>query len=310
MRVEMDRLAELRRTAALVRAAQTDEALRTSRRLRPLVMAGAAAAALAAIAAAIAIPPPLRVSADAGADADLFSLTNQDRASNGLRSLRENGTLGSIGEGAPYHGCGFTVDGRSVDMIQRNYFAHPIQGCGQYVFSIMQAYGVHYLSAGENIGWNNVANAGSSASSINVSFMNSPEHRSNILNSGYTDLGIGSAFSGTTYWTGAGTPGYQNVWMFSEEFAQLGSSAPPQTPPPPGPPAPRNSPPPPPPAQPQPPTPGPTQSAFATPEATLTPLPSPTSAVAGLTLPAPPPPQSQGLLVDSVESVLESFLDS
>ena len=48
---------------------------------------------------------------------------------------------------------GSACTGAPIDMIRRNYFAHPILGCGQFVFSMMQAYGVHYRSAGENIGW-------------------------------------------------------------------------------------------------------------------------------------------------------------
>ena len=81
--------------------------------------------------------------------------TNSDRTSNGVHSLVTfSGTLENIGEGAPLRlQRASQVDGRSYDMIQRNYFAHPILGCGQYVFSMMQAFGIHYQSAGENIGW-------------------------------------------------------------------------------------------------------------------------------------------------------------
>src|SRR5205807_7985774 len=129
-------------------------------------------------------------------DSTLFSLTNQDHSSNGVRSMSYNGTLANIGEGATYRCSGITVNGRSVDMIQRNYFSHVIAGCGQYVFSMMQAYGVRYRSAGENIGWvDNETNGGSAASYINGQFMNSPDHRSNILNGNYTSMGPGSAFS-------------------------------------------------------------------------------------------------------------------
>ncbi len=302
---------ELTRSAETVRATG-DAALAPRRSWRRLATRGAYLVALsgisvAALHAAAAATP---VHADGAADGALFSLTNQDRASNGVRSLGGNGTLGGIGEGSRYNGCGFAVYGRSVDMIQRNYFAHPILGCGQYVFSMMQAFGVHYQSAGENIGWNTYGDSGTAAAQINSAFMNSPEHRSNILNANYTALGIGSANSGSAAWSGGGGS-YTGVWMFSEEFAQLAGS------PPPPPPAPRpthrpvaaparNSPAPAAPAAPAltattvPPPPAATPSPPAPAPATASPLPT-------LTLP-PPLASPGGFLFNSVESVLESYL--
>ena len=298
------------RTAATVRADQfCGEVLPSAPRwrghLRGIAVSAAMTAALAVLAARfIATPAP--AAADGGADSSLFSMTNQDRASNGVGSVVFNGTLSTIGEGGRYNGCGFAVYGRSVDMIQRNYFAHPIAGCGQLVFSIMQAYGVHYQSAGENIGWvSGESNGGQAASYINGQFMNSPDHRSNILNGNYTDLGVGSAVRAPgVNWTGAGSPGYQNVWMFSEEFAQLHGSAPPPPPPPRSSNPPRNSPGPAAPGQPP-------ATTAPTPAPTPVPTPTPTPIPSGL-LPAiaPPPPsyQYQGLLAGSIESVLEAFL--
>ena len=62
---------------------------------------------------------------------------------------------------------------------------------------MMQAFGIRYQSAGENIGWNTYGDAGTAASQINSAFMNSPDHRSNILNGNFTALGIGSDNSGS-----------------------------------------------------------------------------------------------------------------
>jgi uncharacterized protein YkwD len=255
------------------------------------------------------------VRADGAADGALFSLTNQDRASNGIRSLGGNGTLGGIGEGSRYNGCGFPVNGRSVDMIQRNYFAHPILNCGgRLVFSMMQAFGVRYQSAGENIGWNTYGDAGTAASQINSAFMNSPDHRANILNGNFTALGVGSANSGSAAWSGGGGS-FTGVWMFSEEFAQLAGSPPPPPPPPPPPkpkpkpvPGPtRNTAAPPPPAQPAvTSTPAAPSVPTATPTPTPTELPTPTP-LPNLTLP-PLLTSPGGLLFNSVESVLESYL--
>lgn len=300
---------ELTRTAELVRAVQDD---RPARAWQRIVTTAAYLVVLAAvsIAALVAVGNATPVRADGTADGDLFSLTNQDRASNGVRSLGSNGTLAGIGEGSRYNGCGFPINGRSDDMIQRNYFAHPILNCGgQLVFSIMRAFGINYQSAGENIGWNTYGDAGTAASQINSAFMNSPEHRSNILNGNYTVLGIGSDNSGSASWSGGGGS-YTGVWMFSEEFAQL-SGSPPPPPPPPKPPKPkpqpgptsgptRNTTPPPPPAQP------PATSAPA-PTATATPSPTAPTPLPELTIP-PLESAPGGLLFNSVESVLESYL--
>jgi uncharacterized protein YkwD len=309
--IDQARWEELLRTAALVRA-EGQTAPSASRSWRRVATGAAYAVVFAGltIAALQAFTTATVARADGSADAALFSLTNQDRTSNGVRSLNGNGTLGGIAESSRYSCGGTTVSGRSVDMIQRNYFSHTILGCGQYVFSMMQAFGVHYTSAGENIGWNTYGGAGTAAAQINSAFMNSSDHRANILNGSYTDLGIGSDNSGSASWTGGG-PGVTGAWMFSEEFAQLGSSRPPPPPPPPPKPRPtgsstptRNAAPPRPPAQPAaatvtaPPTPTPLPTEMPTP----TPLPT-------LTLP-PPLPQQGGLLFNSVEWVLESYLIS
>ncbi|MBJ7594378.1 MAG: hypothetical protein JF886_05845 [Candidatus Dormibacteraeota bacterium] len=308
---------ELTRTAARVRA-EDEDIVTAPRSWRRRVTAATYLVALAgvSVAALHAVGNATPVRADSGADSALFSLTNQDRASNGVRSLGGNGTLGAIGEGGRYNGCGFAVNGRSVDMIQRNYFAHPILNCGgQLVFSMMQAFGIRYQSAGENIGWNTYGDSGTAASQINSAFMNSPDHRANILNGNFTALGVGSANSGSAAWTGGGGS-YTGAWMFSEEFAQLAGSPPPPPPPPRPKPAPRppsaptrNTAPPPPPAQPpatSAPAPTPTPAPTATPTPAPTEVPTPT-ALPDLSVP-PLLATPGGLLFNSVESVLENYL--
>jgi uncharacterized protein YkwD len=301
---------ELVRTAGAVRAdSPSMEAAPVGERhlrraLRPVAMTAAIMTA-AALAVLHLAGTPAAASANGGEDSQLFSLTNGDRASNGVHSLVFSGTLENIGEGASYNCSGVHVNGRSDDMIQRNYFAHPILGCGQLVFSMMQAYGIRYRSAGENIGWE--SGASGPASYINSAFMNSSDHRANILDGNYTEMGVGSDESapGVT-WTGVGAE--QNVWMFSEEFAQVGTSSPPppRRPPPPKP-APRNSP------APKPPAVAPATTAPA-PTAT-TPVPSPTATPLVIpsgslpqSLPAPPVAQYEGLFPNTIESVLEAFL--
>jgi uncharacterized protein YkwD len=317
---------DLQRTASLVRIDGDSPQAQAPEHSKPLLStatktarrAAVFAAALSAAAAAAATSHGSSTAqADATADQDLFSLTNQDRASNGLAAVQWHSTLGAIGENKPYGGCGYNVNGRSLDMIQRNYFSHPILNCGgQLVFNMMSASGINYLAAGENIGWaSGAGDTASTASYINQQFMNSPEHRSNILHASFTHLGVGSYLSppGVT-WTGV-SPGQQDVWMFSEEFAQLGSAPPPPPPPvvhpkPTAPPAPAGGT-----AgqtQPPPPTPEPTAVATAVPTPTPVPTPEPTpTPIPAPLLGAPQPPlvwSGGGLLADSIESVLEAFL--
>jgi uncharacterized protein YkwD len=292
---------ELLRTGSAVRATAAapdiapSDGGRLRRALRPVAMTAvlltAAGLAVLHLAGTAGV-----ASANGSEDSQLFSLTNNERTSNGVRSLTFSGTLQNIGEGARYNCNGIRVYGRSDDMIQRNYFAHPILGCGQLVFSMMQAYGVHYRSAGENIGWE--AGSSSPASYINGAFMNSRDHRSNILDRNYTEMGVGSDESapGVT-WTGVGAE--QNVWMFSEEFAQVGSSSPPPANKPPAPKSgPRNSP------APAPPVVAPATTA---PRPTATPLVIPAGSLPQ-DLPAPPVAQYEGLFPNTIESVLEAFL--
>jgi len=293
---------ELLRTGSAVRATPDapdivpSDGGRLRRALRPVAMTAvlltAAGLAVLHLAGTAGV-----ASASGGEDSQLFSLTNNDRTSNGVRSLTFSGTLQNIGEGAPYNCNGIRVYGRSDDMIQRNYFAHPILRCGQLVFSMMQAYGVHYRSAGENIGWD--AGYADPAGEINGEFMNSSDHKSNILNRNYTEMGVGSDESapGVT-WTGVGAE--QNVWMFSEEFAQVGSSSPPPAHKPPAPKSgPRNSP------APAPPVVAPTTTA---PLPTATPLVIPAGSLPQ-DLPAPLVAQYEGLFPNTIESVLEAFLN-
>ena len=188
--------------------------------------AGAAATALGMALVAAGTTATRTVHADTTFDQALFTLINQDRAQAGLAPLRWNSTLGNLGESGSYGGCGFTVAGRAQDMIQRNYFSHTICG-SQNVFNVMQAYGVAYRSAGENIGWESgLTDPQQAASYLNQMYMNSSEHRANILNPNFTDVGVGSWMTAPGQaWTGGGGS-MQNVFMSTEEFAQLSAPAP------------------------------------------------------------------------------------
>ena len=249
--------------------------------------------AVAAVTALTAKSPGVPLAPVSASDnASLFQLTNQDRASNGIPSLSENYTLDGIAGAAPYRVCGITVAGRSQDMISRGYFSHQIPPCNVYVFTMMQAAGIGYRSAGENIGWESYAP--DPATYVNNAFMNSPDHRSNILDPAYTSLGVGSA-------SAASWMGKSDVTMFSEEFAQLGNANPISQ------------------SSGGNPLPLPPRNTPAPVALSLPPLPSTSAPARVLPTPSAPPIvfgagnspliwYSSGLLSDSVESVLEGYL--
>jgi len=108
----------------------------------------------------------------ATAEKTAFDLLNADRASNGLQPLKLNSQLTVLGEDY------------AQDMINRNFFAHTNPE-GQSPFDRMKQAGISYSTAGENIAINN------NVTTAEQAFMNSPGHKANILNTSYTEVGIG-----------------------------------------------------------------------------------------------------------------------
>ena len=113
----------------------------------------------------------------------LFSLTNQARAAAGLAPLHNDSQLHSLAEW------------RAQDMSVRDYFSHQIPPQGYLVFHYMDQRGIQYVLAGENIGWDD-ASDDQATTMIQQMFMNSPEHRSNILGALWDSMGVG-AYKGT-----------------------------------------------------------------------------------------------------------------
>ena len=102
----------------------------------------------------------------------LYSLTDQDRSQNGLKSLSVNQDLVNA---AQAHG---------EDMFQNQYWGH-YSPTGKSPWDFIVAAGYSYSYAGENLAKNFT-----DASSTNTAWLNSSEHRDNIMNSQYTDIGI------------------------------------------------------------------------------------------------------------------------
>jgi uncharacterized protein YkwD len=65
------------------------------------------------------------------------------------------------------------------------------------VLELLRANGVSFSWYGENIIWESGQPAASIADHFNTWWMNSPEHRANILNTHYGHIGIGVVTSGS-----------------------------------------------------------------------------------------------------------------
>ena len=119
--------------------------------------------------------------------ADVFADTNEQRRLNGLSPLALNATVGSIARA------------HSSDMLANNYFAHnDLSGCSPSCRLTNAGY--DWQAMGENIyemsGYN--LDAAGTANQIVQGWMNSPEHKANILNGSYTQTGVGIAVQGST----------------------------------------------------------------------------------------------------------------
>lgn len=115
----------------------------------------------------------------------VVNLCNQSRSQHGLPALTLNWELERMARI------------KSQDMRDHHYFSHQSPTYGS-PFDMMKAFGIHFSYAGENI-----AAGQPDAQSVVASWMNSPEHRANILNANYTQIGVGYASGGQygSYWT-------------------------------------------------------------------------------------------------------------
>lgn len=102
---------------------------------------------------------------------ETFNLINQERNKNGLPSLKIDNEVQRVARI------------KAQDLVDNNYFAHESPTYGT-PFNMLKNFGVSYKSAGENLAGNST-NSGA----VNA-WMNSPGHRSNILNSSYNYTGL------------------------------------------------------------------------------------------------------------------------
>lgn len=113
---------------------------------------------------------------------EVIRLVNEQRAKHGLKALSTNWELSRV---ARY---------KSQDMVDHRYFSHTSPTYGT-PFQMIKDFGLSYRTAGENIAYGQ-----QTPRSVVDSWMNSSGHRANILNTSYTQIGVGYVSHGH-YWT-------------------------------------------------------------------------------------------------------------
>jgi len=103
----------------------------------------------------------------------VLELTNEERAKNNLHPLTWNATLAQAGAD------------HCQDMIDKNYFEH-VSPTGTTPGDRATAAGYHWMLVGENI-----AAGYKSPESVVEGWMNSPDHKENILRKEFKELGVG-----------------------------------------------------------------------------------------------------------------------
>lgn len=113
---------------------------------------------------------------------EVIRLVNEQRANYGLQPLTENWELSRV---ARY---------KSQDMVDNRYFSHTSPTYGS-PFQMIKAFGLSFRTAGENIAYGQ-----RTPQAVVNAWMNSSGHRANILNSSFTQIGVGYVADGN-YWT-------------------------------------------------------------------------------------------------------------
>ncbi|MBU2632646.1 CAP domain-containing protein [Patescibacteria group bacterium] len=103
---------------------------------------------------------------------ELVLLTNQKRSENGAPPLVIDQRLSQA------------AAGKAMDMFSENYWAHNSPS-GKTPWVFIKGAGYNYVFAGENL-----AKGYSSASDVVSAWMNSPDHRKNMLSQNYKDIGF------------------------------------------------------------------------------------------------------------------------
>lgn len=107
--------------------------------------------------------------------AEVFALTNEERADGGIATLQRNSLLDQAAQM------------KAQDMAAKGYYAH-VSPEGLTPMYWVERAGYKYLVIGENLVVNRT-----DADQVVDAFMGSPGHRANILRKDFTDIGVGVA---------------------------------------------------------------------------------------------------------------------
>ena len=117
----------------------------------------------------------------------LLAATNAQRSQNGASALTTNSKLASAAQA------------KANDMVARNYWSHTTpDGKDPWVF--IDAAGYAYQKAGENLAY-----GFATSNDTIIGWMNSPSHRSNMLDTGFKEVGFGFADAPSYVGTGQET---------------------------------------------------------------------------------------------------------
>ncbi len=115
-------------------------------------------------------------------ESEVVRLVNAERTKQGLAPLTHNWQLSRV---ARY---------KSEDMRAKSYFSHTSPTYGS-PFQMLRSFDITYRTAGENI-----AKGQRTPAAVVSGWMASSGHRANILNSSFTEIGVGYVADGN-YWT-------------------------------------------------------------------------------------------------------------
>lgn len=127
---------------------------------------------------------------------ETFALHNQIRRDRDIRALCVHPILQKAARA------------HSKDMIERDYFSHNTKGRNENFAERLKRYGYDYRKVGENIAYG--SGSFGEPRSIMDAWMNSPDHRRNILNRDFKQIGIGTY---TGNWQG-----HSDVTMYTADF--------------------------------------------------------------------------------------------
>jgi uncharacterized protein YkwD len=127
---------------------------------------------------------PATTAANAALEDQVLTLVNRTRVQNGCGALRSDDRLRAAARA------------HSLDMVAYNNFSHTGHDGSTFVDRANRA--GYTAASAENIAW-----GFSTADSVMTAWMNSPGHRTNILNctSVATGIGVARKADGTVYWT-------------------------------------------------------------------------------------------------------------